>query len=87
MTGKVGEMPDVNSARCADERRLDVMVVSDVERIAHISGASSAARRALADLKKRRQAGEDAHIFWDRRAGSFIVGPMPSAPRPDAKEE
>jgi hypothetical protein len=69
------------------ERRLDVMDVSDVERIAHILGASSAARRALADLNKRRQAGEGAHIFWDRRGGSFIVGPMPSAPQPDTKAE
>ena len=48
------------------------------ERAAHILGPSSAAAMALADLKRRRVAGESACLFWT--GYSFVVGPDPSAP-------
>ena len=43
--------------------------------MAHIVGAASAARKALDELKCRREQGEDAVIWLDGR--TWVVGPRP----------
>lgn len=45
------------------------------QRTAHIVGVTSAARPALAELERRRAAGEDAVIWKEGR--KWIVGPRP----------
>ena len=44
---------------------------------ADILGASSAASRALAERDRRRKAGEDVIVLWDRDRGILFVGPRP----------
>jgi hypothetical protein len=46
---------------------------SVLERAAHILGPHSAAQQALADIVRRREAGEDPAIWLYR--GTYIVGP------------
>lgn len=53
--------------------------------IAGIFGAQSAAHKAMAERDRRRLAGEDVHVFWDRDTWVLLVGPMPERrgwPRP-----
>ena len=60
------------------QKKIEVSVYPDdrAERLAHIMGPSSAAAMALVELKKRREAGEDAVLLI---AGSMIlVGPRPA---------
>jgi hypothetical protein len=45
---------------------------------AWVIGSQSAAAAAIAERDKRRKAGEDAIVFWDRDKGMLIVGPRPS---------
>ncbi|MDB5531582.1 MAG: hypothetical protein JWR51_4685 [Devosia sp.] len=46
-----------------------------LKRIAHILGSETAASRAMAERDRRKAAGEDAVIYWNRDNGSLIVGP------------
>lgn len=48
-------------------------------RVAHIVGPSSAAAKAIAELERRRAAGERAYVL--RHKQSWLVGPM-SGPTP-----
>jgi len=50
-----------------------------LRRVAKILGCSSAAAQALAERDRRRAAGEDAVVLWDRDRGAFLVGPRPEA--------
>lgn len=45
----------------------------NLERAARILGPHSAAQQALADIRRRREAGEDPGIWLHR--GTYIVGP------------
>ena len=48
-------------------------------KVAYIIGPSSAAAEALAELERRREAGEDAEIFYVVGGSGWIVGPRPAA--------
>lgn len=48
-----------------------------LKRTADILGCSSAAAQALAERDRRRAAGEDAVVLWDRDSGVLLVGPRP----------
>ena len=63
----------------SDEQERDFFALQEdaARRIAHIVGVTSAARSALAELDRRREAGEDAVIWRDGKR--WIVGPLPSA--------
>lgn len=58
-----------------------------LRRVAKILGCSSAAAQALAERDRRRAAGEDAVVLWDRdRGGAFLSAPgrKPARMRPRA---
>lgn len=50
-----------------------------LKQVAHILGQETAASRAMAERDRRKAAGEDAVIYWNRDKGSLIVGPRLSA--------
>lgn len=50
-----------------------------LRQIAGIIGSESAASRALEERDRRREAGEDAVILWDRDSGRLLVGPRQEA--------
>jgi hypothetical protein len=53
------------------------------EKIADVVGESSAAALALAELKRRRERGEDAALFV--ASSTLVVGPPFNAPERDAE--
>lgn len=55
----------------------------EVERLIHIVGGMSAAASAKAERDRRREAGEDAHIF--STGTMLLVGPMPESRREAAQ--
>jgi hypothetical protein len=64
------------------QREIFVEEVTDdfLKSVADILGCASAAAQALAERDRRRDAGEDAVVLWERDRGILFVGPRPEAP-------
>ena len=61
------------------KNRLQIADEAVLTRTATILGPSSAAAKSLAEVERRRAAGEDVFVFLhrDRNVETLIVGPMP----------
>ena len=58
----------------SEKRMLTEIDQADLERIANIIGAASAAAQALNDATRRRETGERVAFYRDK-SGAILVGP------------
>lgn len=54
---------------------LTEMSEETLRKVAYIIGPSSAAQKALNNLRVRRENGEDAACYWDEHRHTILVGP------------
>lgn len=59
-------------------RRLEIIPLETVERIAAIIGKGSGAAQALAAYRQRRASGERVAVFNDIDEHCWLVGPIPA---------